>query len=138
MAKVMTTITLGGKDFDVVPTNEAVKIYGEQFRGKTEKPYTGELIHDLLETYNFVKNAEGGAYPQLSDMPQLAPVVWAMAKSAGSTRSTWEKFSKWLDGAPANMYEPTECLGMLIGDLGEHFFRLPKRLGDAEQPDQEQ
>lgn len=137
---IRDTVTVGGKDFEVEASNGALMAYGAEFRGKEEAPFHGNLISDIVMERDIILSA-GVDFPGWDECPHTLQAVWAMARAAGSTRLGWKAFMKWFESAPGNFYEPSEAVNALFKEGGicaNAFFRVPERLRDADQPDEEQ
>jgi hypothetical protein len=124
------TITIGGKKLTIRATNGACKTYADEFAGKLPKPYTGHLVPDLATTdkkvVDCINSAKGSEYfPEWSEMPALTRAIWAMARTAGSTKKSWASFEKALDDAAPNLSEPSVAYNEIVrGDFGKRtFFR---------------
>ena len=141
-----TTVTVGGRKYEVEASNLACRVYADEFReadskaltGDAERDagsYTGRLIHDLLADRQRVL-AAGVDWPEWDEVPRILATIWAMARAAGSTKSSWRAFRASVEHAPANLYEvATAANGIFeLGNLT--FFRLPDGLGDAVESDE--
>lgn len=141
-----TTVTVGGRKYEVEASNLACRVYADEFReadskaltGDTKRDagsYTGRLIHDLLADRQRVL-AAGIDWPEWDEAPRILATIWAMARAAGSTKSSWGGFRASVEHAPANLYEVATAANKIF-ELGNlTFFRLPDGLGDSVEPDE--
>ena len=125
-----TTITVGGKELEIVGTNRACAYYEEE---------TGAaLIPDIVKEREELIKSEV-QWPSWTKLPKLTAAIWAMSKAAGSTKLTLKKFVSALDDAPANLYEPASALNVVFGEFGETtFFRLPEAIFASLESDEGQ
>lgn len=141
-----TTVTVGGRKLEVEASNLACRVYADEFREADSKAltgdakrdagsYTGRLIHDLLADRQRVL-AAGVDWPEWDEAPRILATIWAMARAAGSTKSSWGAFRASVEHAPANLYEVATAANKVF-ELGNlTFFRLPDGLGDSVEPDE--
>lgn len=141
-----TTVTVGGRKYEVEASNLACRVYADEFReadskalaGDTKRDagsYTGRLIHDLLADRQRVL-AAGIDWPEWDEAPRILATIWAMARAAGSTKASWGAFRASVEHAPANLYEVATAANKIF-ELGNlTFFRLPDGLGDSVEPDE--
>lgn len=141
-----TTVTVGGRKYEVEASNLACRVYADEFREADSKAltgdakkdagsYTGRLIHDLLADRQRVL-AAGIDWPEWDEAPRILATIWAMARAAGSTKASWRAFRASVEHSPANLYEVATAANRIF-ELGNlTFFRLPDGLGDAVEPDE--
>lgn len=132
-----TTVTVGGVEYEIEASNGAVEIYAKEFRDTAEKPFTGNLITDMMADSVMLSNS-GSTLIMWCDIPHVEGALWAMAKAAGSTKDSFAKWHKRLNSAPIDPMETTEAIHIIFGDFGDRtFFRFLSRSGDAGVPDNE-
>lgn len=125
-------LSMFGTEYELESSLGAMKIYADNFRGFVEKPYTGNMLEDMLQ---IMREVEGGAEMAFGLAPQVYGIAWAMARATGSMEEAWGKFSERIEHMPLNYFEFAEVYGTVIQKLGDATFRLPERLRDAIEPD---
>lgn len=132
-----TTVTVGGVEYEIEASNGAVEIYAKEFRDTAEKPFTGNLITDMMADSVMLSNS-GSTLIMWCDIPHVEGALWAMAKAAGSTKDSFAKWHKRLNSSPIDPMETTEAIHIIFGDFGDRtFFRFLSGSGDAGVPDNE-
>lgn len=132
-----TTVTVGGVEYEIEASNGAVEIYAKEFRDTAEKPFTGNLITDMMADSVMLSNS-GSTLIMWCDIPHVEGALWAMAKAAGSTKDSFAKWHKRLNSSPIDPMEATEAIHIIFGDFGDRtFFRFLSGSGDAGVPDNE-
>lgn len=130
-----TTVTVGGVEYEIEASNGAVEIYAKEFRDTAEKPFTGNLITDMMADSVMLSNS-GSTLIMWCDIPHVEGALWAMAKAAGSTKDSFAKWHKRLNSSPIDPMETTEAVHIVFGDFGDRtFFRFLSGPGDAGVPD---
>lgn len=131
----VAAINIGGLEFTMEASLGAGIIYENEFRGKAEAPYTGNLYEDMLQLYRECEVEE--TYYGFST--QLFGIAWAMGRAAGSLEMTYDEFIDTIEHSSASLFELSELYGVVLHQLGDRsIFRLPKGLRDALEPDEEQ
>ena len=123
------TVTLGGRDYEVVASLRAERNYGDRFRDdvgelgrsnvyyrpagkdteRVELEYTGRFKADL--------SISAMAKPYLGDVPvQVFAAVWAMGRAAGSIEDDWDVF---LSNIPSDYDEHVRLWEVVCVDLAD-------------------
>ena len=122
-----------GEDYELEASLGAMKIYADNFRGYVEKPYTGNMLEDMLQ---IMREVEGDESMMFGLAPQIYGLAWAMARATGSMKQSWDEFSDSVSHAAINYFEFAEAYSTIIQKLGAATFRIPERLRDVIKPDE--
>lgn len=121
-----------GEEYELEVSLGAMKIYADTFRGFVEKPYTGNMLEDMLQIMREVEGDESMAFGLA---PQIYGIAWAMARATGSMKLSWDEFSESVSHCAINYFDFAEAYSAIIQKLGSSTFRLPERLRDLGEPD---
>ncbi len=121
-------LAMFGTEYELEVSLGAMKIYADNFRGFVEKPYTGNMLEDMLQ---IMREVEGDAEMAFGLAPQIYGLAWAMARATGSMGDSWDAFSEKIEHIALNYFDFAEAYGVIIQKLGAATFRLPERLRDA-------
>lgn len=125
------TVTLAGMEFEVEASNGACLVYSNEFRGKVDAPFTGNLMKDILVMSQAISDDTLEA-TALEHAPRM---VWAMSFAAGGKDQTYEKFCKRMEHESVTFFELGDAIGVILKLADRTFFRLPERPADAGEPD---
>lgn len=128
-------VTLAGIEFEVEASNGACLAYANEFRGKLDAPFTGNLMGDILASTRALSANDGTEMLALENIPRI---IWAMAFAAGDKHSTYEGLCKELEHETVGYYELADACGEVFRLADRTFFRLPERPADAVEPDEAQ
>ena len=138
MADNRAKVTICGTEYEVESSIGATIVYKNEFKGKLEKPYNGNMGDDMLALYGEVESGSGSSSYYGFDVEAVYRIAWAMAVAAGSTNETWEEFFGKLLHEEIALVDLATTYSTCVRDLGNRtFFRLPDRLGNAGEPDEE-
>lgn len=135
-----TTVVVGCREYVIVGSNLAVKIYAEQMGDEVAPPWTGNMVEDIV-TEDYSATLAGVKFPTWYQLPHNLMAIWAMARAAGSVRVSYEKFCQRLDRAPSPLWEAVQAVDHIGPDseFGKStFFRdFPLGAGADGAPNQE-
>lgn len=124
------------RDYTLEASLGAASIYKNQFKGKVDEPFLGNLVEDIAKLYVLVES------PELAtglDYDILFGLMWAMGKASGSITETWEQFYEQVAHKPLTLEEVTGVYSVIVHELGDGvIFRLPNRPSDDSESDEEQ
>lgn len=129
------TVTLAGIEFEVEASNGACLAYANEFRGKLDKPFTGNLMGDILASTRALTADDG---TEVLALEGIQRIVWAMAFAAGGKFKTYEAMCKGLEHECVGYYELADACGVVFKLADRTFFRLSDRPADAVEPDEAQ
>ena len=132
-AENRVTLTMFGEEYELEASLGAMKIYADTFRGFVEKPYTGNMMEDMLQ---IMREVEGDESMMFGLAPQIYGLAWAMARATGSMKQSWDEFADAVSHEAINYFDFAEAYGAIIQKLGAATFRLPERLRDVIKPDE--
>lgn len=139
MADNRGKVTICGIEYEVEASIGATIVYKNEFRGKLKKPYLGNMADDMLALYGEIESGGNTEFYYGFDVEAVFRIAWAMAVAAGSTDSTWTEFFGKLMHESVSLVDVADIYRTCVHDLGERtFFRLPGRLSDAVEPNEEQ
>lgn len=137
MADNRAKVTICGTEYEVESSIGATIVYKNEFRGRLERPYLGNMADDMLALYGEVESGAGSDSYYGFDIEAVFRFAWAMAVAAGSTDETWQEFFGRLTHEAVTLVDVAGVYGTCVRDLGERtFFRLPDGLPDAGKPDE--
>lgn len=138
MADNRGKVTICGTEYEVESSIGATIVYKNEFKGKLERPYNGNMADDMLALYGEIETgSESSAYFGF-DIEAVFRMAWAMAVAAGSTNESWSDFFGRLVHESVTLVDVADVYSC-IRDLCERtFFRIPGRLSDDIEPDAEQ
>lgn len=144
------TVTLDGREFEIVASLGACEVYRNEFWGKLDAPYVGVLDDDFITTHggaqHFVtttdKKGKERRVPNSdyrgADMGAAVRFLWAMARAAGLP-DTYAEFEEWVMGLPMSFAEQGELFTKVMYEvMAPHYFRQPAGPADAVEPDEGQ
>lgn len=132
VAENRATLTMFGDEYELEASLGAMKVYSDTFRGNVEKPYTGNMLEDMLQ---IMREVEGDSEMLFGLGAQVYGLAWAMARATGSMKESWDEFANRVEHSPINYFDFAEAYGTIIQKLGAATFRLPERLYNAIKPD---
>ena len=139
MADNRGKVTICGTEYEVESSIGATIVYKNEFRGKLERPYLGNMTDDMLTLYGEVESDTRTDTYFGFDIEAVFRIAWAMAVAAGSTNDSWQDFFGRLVHEGVALVDVAGAYNTCVRDLGERtFFRLPGRLPDDIEPDEEQ
>lgn len=139
------TLGIGDVSYELEASLGAGIVYANEFRGRLEAPYKGDLNDDLLAIWRgaqeTVEDEDGKdvANPDFRgvDVMALLRVAWAMARAAGSTSQPFDEFLEGVIHQPAGVFEEASLYGTVVLELGGGvIFRRPEGLGGAGKADE--
>lgn len=137
MADNRGKVTICGTEYEVESSIGATIVYKNEFKGKLEKPYNGNMSDDMLALYGEIESGANSASYYGFDIEAVFRVAWAMAVAAGSTDEPWGDFFGRLVHESVTLVDVAGVYHTCVRDLGERtFFRIPERLSDAVEPDE--
>lgn len=123
------------RDYTLEASLGAASIYKNQFKGKVDKPYLGNLVEDIAQLYMHSESEQADGL----DYDILFGLMWAMGKASGSISETWEQFYEQVAHRPLTLEEVTGVYSVIVHELGDGvIFRLPDRPSDDTEPDEKQ
>lgn len=131
------TVTLAGTEFEVEASNGACLAYSNEFRGKLEPPFSGNLMKDIL-VMSKALTSESDDDLEAAVLEHIPRLVWAMSFAAGGKHQTYERFCKQLEHESPSYFELAEIANSILVLADRTFFRLPNRPSDTVEPDAEQ
>lgn len=129
------TVTLAGIEFEIEASNGACLAYANEFRGKLDKPFTGNLKQDIATIHSMI--AAGGS-GEMEALEQVPLAVWAMSFAAGGDDSTYDAFCKRHEHDVFGYFELADAYSVLVELADRTFFRLTPRFADALKPDEKE
>lgn len=144
------SVTLDGREFEVIASLGACEVYRNEFWGKLDDPYVGVLDDDLLTAHNGAqrtmtitdKKGKERIVPNPAyrgaDMGAAVRFLWAMARAAGLP-DPYADFEAWVMAMPMSFREQGELFAKVIYEVAApHYFRQPAGHADAGEPDEGQ
>lgn len=139
MADNRGKVTICGTEYEVESSIGATIVYKNEFKGRLESPYNGNMADDMLALYGEIESGSQTESYFGFDIEAVFRIAWAMAVAAGSTNDSWQDFFGRLVHESVTLVDVAGTYHTCVRDLGERtFFRLPDRLSDAVEPDEEQ
>ena len=139
MADNRGKVTICGTEYEVEPSIGATIVYKNEFKGKLERPYNGNMADDMVALYGEIETGSDSSSYFGFDIEAIFRIAWAMAVAAGSTNDSWQTFFGRLVHDSVTLVDVADTYQTCVRDLGERtFFRLPGRLPDDIEPDEEQ
>lgn len=142
------TATICGEEMEFEASLGAALTYANEFRGKLERPYRGQLYDDILtiwgkaqETVTDPETGEDVPNPDYEgvDLEAVLRVAWAMAWAAGSTK---KHYKAWLDDIAhrsGGIFDQSQLWLTVIVELGGGvIFRTPGGQEGADAPDEKE
>ncbi len=141
------TVIIGEKEYELEASLGTSMAYRNEFFGKLDKPYTGDLGTDMLTIYTRNQREVDGEVDGKQakvpnedycgiDLGALMRVTWAMAWAAGSTKKRFDKFLEEVIHQPAGVFDEIVLWQTVMGELGDGIiFRNPQRPSGAEPSD---
>lgn len=119
-----TTVTLGGREYLLRASNLAMKVYGDEFFGRTPEGYNGSLAHDAAQMFSdCVTTGEDGTTEVHFVPPSLWGIVWALAYAAGSVTVGYERWMRDVGDELWTLSEQTEACVEVVDLMMSTFFR---------------
>ena len=139
MADNRGKVTICGTEYEVESSIGATIVYKNEFKGKLERPYNGNMADDMVALYGEIETGSDSSSYFGFDIEAIFRIAWAMAVAAGSTNDSWQTFFGRLVHDSVTLVDVADTYQTCVRDLGERtFFRLPGRLPDDIEPDEEQ
>ena len=139
MADNRGKVTICGTEYEVESSIGATIVYKNEFKGKLDRPYIGNMTDDILTLYGEVESDTRTDTYFGFDIEAVFRIAWAMAVAAGSTNDSWQEFFGRLVHEEVSLVDVAGAYNTCVRDLGERtFFRLSGRLPDDIEPDEEQ
>lgn len=139
MADNRGKVTICGTEYEVESSIGATIVYKNEFKGKLEQPYDGNMADDMVALYGEIETGSDSSSYFGFDIEAVFRIAWAMAVAAGSTNESWQDFFGRLVHESVTLVDVADTYRTCVRDLGERtFFRLPGRLPDDIEPDEEQ
>lgn len=139
MADNRGIVTICGTDYEVESSIGATIVYKNEFKGKLDKPYNGNMGDDMLALYGEIESGSNSDLYYGFDIEAVFRVAWAMAVAAGSTNESWDSFLGRLVHESVTLVDVAGVYQTCVRDLGERtFFRLPAGLSDDIESYEEQ
>lgn len=139
MADNRGKVTICGTEYEVESSIGATIVYKNEFKGKLERPYNGNMADDMVALYGEIETGSDSSSYFGFDIEAIFRIAWAMAVAAGSTNDSWQTFFGRLAHESVTLVDVADTYQTCVRDLGERtFFRLPGRLPDDIEPDEEQ
>lgn len=139
MADNRGKVTICGTEYEVESSIGATIVYKNEFKGKLERPYNGNMADDMVALYGEIETGSDSSSYFGFDIEAIFRIAWAMAVAAGSTNDSWQTFFGRLVHDSVTLVDVADTYQTCVRDLGERtFFRLPGRLPDDNEPDEEQ
>lgn len=126
-----------GRDYTLEASLGACTVYANQFAGRLREPFVGNLTEDILKLFVSVETGEEN-YRGI-DYDVLFGCMWAMGVACDSITEPWREFHEQIAHEPLTLDDVSGVYMVVVHELGDGvFFRLPERLADVEEPDEEQ
>lgn len=139
MADNRGKVTICGTEYEVESSIGATIVYKNEFKGKLERPYNGNMADDMVALYGEIETGSDSSSYFGFDIEAIFRIAWAMAVAAGSTNDSWQTFFGRLVHDSVTLVDVADTYQTCVRDLGERtFFRLPGGLSDDIEPDEEQ
>ena len=138
-------LRIGEKEYRLEASLGTAIVYRNEFFGKLQQPYRGILADDMLQVYHraqqFEEDEDGNLVTNPdytgNDVEAILRIAWAMAKAAGSTKKSYDKFLNEVIHQPAGVFEEASLYDTVIMRLGGGIiFRRPDGQAGADEPDE--
>ena len=138
-------LRIGEKEYRLEASLGTAIVYRNEFFGKLDAPYRGILADDMLQVYHraqqFEEDEDGNLVTNPdytgNDVEAILRIAWAMAKAAGSTKKSYDKFLNEVIHQPAGVFEEASLYDTVIMRLGGGIiFRRPDGQAGADEPDE--
>lgn len=120
-----TTITLGGKSYELRASNFASQLYADEFFGRDRGDYNGSLVHDASQVLAdcIGEVTESGEISVKFVTPALWGIVWALAAASGSVKVGYDSWMESVRDEIWGIQEQAEACVEVVNLMMRTFFR---------------